>query len=467
MRRALWHGLCVALLCGAWASAADAPNSAEKKVLDRMLGTWRVEATIFQTEWSPETKQVAGRDVITRVLGGHFVQDQRVEPPGEYLSLNTYDPQRKAYRAWLFHRSGESTQFTGTWDGQTQTLAWTAPVGEGRSVTIRSRFVSDDRTDGGVVTKDDAGKVYFRMEGKSTRVTEPPEPEKKADAPASDQARWQGTWIGQVGDNPERQFGLTVRGDRIDLQGANGESAKGKLVLSPAASPKQVDILLQECSEAKLVGQKMLGIYKFGEDGTLTLAAGEPGDAARPKAFETGPDRIGVVVFRKVRPEKLGAMPSPLDDPSARSAEQKVLDRMLGTWRSDATTFKSEWNSETTQRTSRFACARVLGGHFVQEIHEDAENTHLMFYTYDLQRKGYRAWSFNVWGMTIDLEGKWDAEARSLTWTAPPREGKTLTVQSHYLTDDTVEQSILVKDDAGKIYLRMEAKHTRVKESKE
>ena len=172
MRRTLWHGLCVALLCGAWAGAADAPNSAEQKVLDRMLGTWRIEATVFKTEWTPETKQVTGRSTFTRVLGGHFVQDQANEPPGEHLALYTYDPQREAYRAWWFHWSGESIEFTGKWDGETRTLTWTAPAGEGRTVTGQHRFVGDDGAEWSIVVKDDAGKVFFRMEGKSTRVKE-------------------------------------------------------------------------------------------------------------------------------------------------------------------------------------------------------------------------------------------------------------------------------------------------------
>ena len=69
-------------------------------------------------------------------------------------------------------RDEGSAGVCGVWDGETRTLTWTAPAGEGRTMTAQSRFVGDDAAEWSVVTKDDAGKVYFRMEGKSTRVKE-------------------------------------------------------------------------------------------------------------------------------------------------------------------------------------------------------------------------------------------------------------------------------------------------------
>jgi hypothetical protein len=168
----------------------------------------------------------------------------------------------------------------------------------------------------------------------------------------------------------------------------------------------------------------------------------------------------------KVRPESLGAPPRPLSDATARSPEQKVLDRLLGTWSHETTILKEDGTSEAKPRTSRYTCARVLGGQFVQEIHEDGENTHLMLYTYDLQRKSYRSWYFGAMGMAIECEGKWDAEARSLTWTAPPQQGRVLTIQYRFVTDDTIEQSNVAKDAAGKVVFRSQANHTRAKEAK-
>jgi hypothetical protein len=41
------------------------------------------------------------------------------------------------------------------------------------TTTVRHRFVNDDAVEWDVVVRDGAGKVLFRMEGKSARVEEP------------------------------------------------------------------------------------------------------------------------------------------------------------------------------------------------------------------------------------------------------------------------------------------------------
>jgi uncharacterized protein (TIGR03067 family) len=289
-----------------------------------------------------------------------------------------------------------------------------------------------------------------------------------ADAPKSDEARLQGMWIGRVvGGSPRDQVTLTVRGNQAEFKGGDPEKQyKGKLVLNPAANPKQVDFVVQECSAAEYVGKSALGIYKLDDDATLTLASNEPGVETRAQTFERGEGRV-VFVFRKAQPGSLGATPLPLDDPATRSPEQKVLDHLLGTWRSEVTTFKAEWTPETKTTTGRHTSARVLGGHFVQEKGVDPAEDHLTLYTYDPQRKAYRAWWFSSMGQANESAGKWDGETRTLTWTAPAGEGRTVTAQHRFVGDDGAEWSIVTKDDAGKVYFRMEGKNTRVKEAKE
>jgi len=289
-----------------------------------------------------------------------------------------------------------------------------------------------------------------------------------ADAPKADLAPWQGTWIGRVADDAEAgQITMTVRGEQADFRAPGPvKQYKGKLVVNSAANPKQVDFVVLECSEPQYVGKSSLGIYKFGEDGTLTLAANEPGVGTRPQSFQRT-EGTALFVLKKAQLGEAGAAPAVQADPAAQSPEQKALDNFVGTWRTETTIFKAEWTPETKTLTGRQTMTRVLGGHFVQERVDDPKDEHLTLYTYDPQRMAYRSWWFSSKGYANEAVGKWDGETRTFTWTAPAGEGRTMTAQGRFVGADAAEWSVVIKDDAGKVYFRMEGKSTRVKESKE
>src|SRR5206468_11671896 len=110
---------------------------------------------------------------------------------------------------------------------------------------------------------------------------------------------------------------------------------------------------------------------------------------------------------------------------------------------------------------------RILGGSFVQCKGEQSDKaSNLVMYTYDADRKCYRAWWFGSTGQTSESTGKWDADAKALTWTASAGEGLTATSTHRFVNDDTIEWSLAVKDKTGKLYFAMEAKSMRVKDSK-
>ncbi|MDP6546338.1 MAG: DUF1579 family protein [Phycisphaerae bacterium] len=153
-------------------------RSAEQKVLDRFIGTWRSKQKIVQAAQMPEKKTSETDLTYSRVLGGKFVQERgkgRDADKTETLAMYTYDAQRKSYRLWWFSSTGQTTEATGRWDAETKILTWTSVASSPQegTMTARHHFVDDNALNWDVASKDGKGKVIFRMEGKATRLKKP------------------------------------------------------------------------------------------------------------------------------------------------------------------------------------------------------------------------------------------------------------------------------------------------------
>jgi hypothetical protein len=168
-------------MLGAGVRAADKVEAAgqpalplELKAFQRWIGSWSYEATFFKSEWTPEEKRVTGKFACTWALGGRYLEERGSDGNQEsHLKLCTFDEQRRVYRAWWFSSTGNSNVSDGTWDEATQTFKWTAMIEQGRTVTGRQHFVSDDVVEASVRVTDDTGKEFFRIEYKSQRLPEP------------------------------------------------------------------------------------------------------------------------------------------------------------------------------------------------------------------------------------------------------------------------------------------------------
>ena len=95
----------------------------EMKVLEKLLGTWKVEQTTSVPKETGSLTHVVKRELV---LGGRFVKEQG-EP--DYTAMYTYDSQRKTYRNWFFHSSGFYWEATGAWDESSQTFTFTYTPG--------------------------------------------------------------------------------------------------------------------------------------------------------------------------------------------------------------------------------------------------------------------------------------------------------------------------------------------------
>lgn len=110
-------------------------------------------------------------------------------------------------------------------------------------------------------------------------------------------------------------------------------------------------------------------------------------------------------------------LPALAEEPAVDAVEQAVLDRLVGTWRTEYNLPKAEWTPEEKSATADLVYSRVLGGKFVQEQGVHSNNTTGMaMYTYDSTRKHYKMWWFSSEGHSSEAMGIWDAEKNTLTW---------------------------------------------------
>lgn len=153
-----------------------------------------------------------------------------------------------------------------------------------------------------------------------------------------------------------------------------------------------------------------------------------------------------------------------------RSAEDKQLDRFLGTWKADYRLPKAEWNPEERNGSAEMAFSLELGGKLVRERtkHSDGtENTFLMLF--DANKKQYRAWWFSsaaeVMGQPNNSTGQWDDAAKAFTWKLIDANGLTSTVQ-HRFVGEKLDWTALVENPQKVAMFRMEGTSSRVEDAK-
>lgn len=150
----------------------------------------------------------------------------------------------------------------------------------------------------------------------------------------------------------------------------------------------------------------------------------------------------------------------------SQTAEQKVLDRFLGTWNEEKIEYKAKWTPEEKHTTRTCNFTRILDGKFVQQTVEDSEkNSGLQLITFDEQRKCYRFWNFgsNIGGPEAPRSANWNEEARTFElFDFPASGGPKPTCQIHFVSDNETDTVYMVQDPAGETLYRTEFKMTRI-----
>ena len=142
----------------------------EMKVLHKLVGAWQGEATFRVAEWTPEETHTKATSKNELILGGHVLQSRGFDSQGKLsqIHLFTYDKEQQVYRKWFFDSNGSTVEDVGQWDEGSSTLTFT---NETRGITgvVSFHFVDKDTVQWSVVSKDQQGKVYLDLHGKTTR----------------------------------------------------------------------------------------------------------------------------------------------------------------------------------------------------------------------------------------------------------------------------------------------------------
>lgn len=100
-----------------------------------------------------------------------------------------------------------------------------------------------------------------------------------------DSVALQGAWQGSQKGQSQAGDSLTLSGDKLEFHTANGQEwYKGTFTLHEDTNPKQMTVVITDCAAPQYVGKTANAIYRI-ENGTLTIAAYEPGNAAIPTSF--------------------------------------------------------------------------------------------------------------------------------------------------------------------------------------
>lgn len=160
------------------------------------------------------------------------------------------------------------------------------------------------------------------------------------------------------------------------------------------------------------------------------------------------------------------AKPSAVKDSGDRSAEQKRLDRFLGTWKTEYRLLKAEWTPEEKSGSATMVFTRELGGQMVRERTKHADGTENTFLTmFDPQQKQYRAWWFSSTGQFNNSTGAWDDAAKAFTWKSNEPVGFTSTAQ-HRFVGEKLNWTVLVENSEKIAMYRAEGTSVRVKDAK-
>ena len=147
--------------------------SVELKVLERLIGNWNASLVYKPAEWTPTEVKTNRTYQGEWALDGQLVYSTAKDSDGtESLFLWSFDPQAKRFKLWRFTSTGQTSKMSGTWDAasETMTLKSTLPNGLDFLMTVHLPENHSQHWNG--IVTDQAGKVYFNMDGQGNRRKE-------------------------------------------------------------------------------------------------------------------------------------------------------------------------------------------------------------------------------------------------------------------------------------------------------
>ncbi len=171
MSRAIIGTSVVVLIFGGMSAKAQTPKSPELKVLDRMVGSWRLELVSWQGQRDDE-EQYTEAIVAKWSLQGQYIENRVTDSDGKetLLHLMTYDSDAGVYNVWIFQsNSPKPALLTMRWNESKKTFTGKVDLGNGITMQATTRFIGKDRYEFTGTTKDASGNVLGETKGKSFR----------------------------------------------------------------------------------------------------------------------------------------------------------------------------------------------------------------------------------------------------------------------------------------------------------
>ncbi|MGA1867271.1 MAG: TIGR03067 domain-containing protein [bacterium] len=103
----------------------------------------------------------------------------------------------------------------------------------------------------------------------------------------------EGTWIGNETGDASTTWTFVFSGAIVNVtEESEEEWYTGTFSLNTSSDPKQINLVILDCSYCESDHETCLGIYRI-EEGVLTLIANEPGNTQRPTSFTLSGDSRG------------------------------------------------------------------------------------------------------------------------------------------------------------------------------
>jgi hypothetical protein len=152
---------------------AQTPKSPELKVLDRLVGSWRIE--LVERQANGDEKKTTATVVAKWSLQGRYIELRPTDSDAG-LQLWTYDSDPGVYKMWMFAaNSPKPILITLRWNESKKTLTAgkedvvNAEIPPGITGQLTVRFISNDQIEYTVTGKDASENVVFETKGKMSR----------------------------------------------------------------------------------------------------------------------------------------------------------------------------------------------------------------------------------------------------------------------------------------------------------
>ena len=140
----------------------------------------------------------------------------------------------------------------------------------------------------------------------------------------------------------------------------------------------------------------------------------------------------------------------------AQDKPMDVFKPLLGTWSTRAMHKPSQNVKEATTSNGEIAATMILNDRFLRyEGYASSPSNERLDYqaimTYDAQKQIYRRWIFRSDGVTAESTGVWDADKKTMTWTAIGLPKDITFTASTTITKDGFEETLHGKRADGTI----------------